>query len=173
LINNKLIKFARQLYQSKGTISSYKFLFRILYNSDFEVFYTKDAVLKASDGKWYVAKSLKLNTSDDNFLNIDNYRLFGENTKSIATVETSVISGNKIEVFIANIERLFQSGEFVRVVDNNNQTVLFNGQPLRAKIVGQISQVRIDPNNRGLLYEVGNPVIVYDGLSSNTGVGYC
>ena len=167
----KAVKFARELYQSKGTLSSYKFLFRVLYDSDFDVFYTRDAVLKASDGKWYVARSLKLNTSDKNFLNIKNYRLFGETTKSIATVETAISSGNKTEVFIADIERLFQSGEFVRVVDNKNQTVLFNGQPLRAKIVGQISQIKIDPNNRGLLYEVGNPVIVYGGLSSDTGVG--
>lgn len=165
------VKFAKELYQSKGTPSSYKFLFKILYNSDFDIFYTKDAVLKASDGKWYVSKSLKLATSDQNFLNIKNYRLFGETTKSIATVESSTIAGSKIEVFISNIERLFQSGEFVRVVDSNNQDVLFNGQPLRAKILGQISQVNIDPKNRGLQYQSGDPVVIYDGLSSNTGIG--
>jgi len=165
------VKFARQLYQSKGTPASYQFLFRILYNSDFDYFNTKDAILKASDGKWYVAKSLKLATFDENFLNITNLRLFGETTKSIATVETSVLAGNKTEVFISNIERLFQSGEFVRVVDNNNQTVLFGGQPLRAKIVGQLSQLKIDPNNRGLLYQPGDPVVVYGGLNSNTGLG--
>lgn len=165
------VKFARELYQSKGTISSYKFLFKILYDSDFDIFYTKDAVLKASDGKWYVSKSLKLATSDLNFLNVKNYRLFGETTKTIATIEASTLAGSKIEVFVSNIERLFQSGEFVRVVDNNNQDVLFDGQPLRAKILGQISQVRIDPKNRGLQYQSGDPVIVYGGLSSNTGIG--
>ena len=165
------VKVAKQLYQSKGTPASYQFLFRILYNSDFDVFYTKDAVLKASDGEWYVAKSLKLATEDKNFLNINNYRLFGETTKSIATVENSVASGTKTEVFISNIERLFQSGEYVRVVDNANQNVLFNGQPLRAKVVGQISQIKIDPNNRGLLYQPGDPVIVYGGLESANGHG--
>jgi len=165
------IKAARQLYKAKGTPSSYEFLFRILYNSDFDVFYTKDSVLKASAGTWYVAKSLKLATLDPNFQNINNLRLFGETTKSIATVENSVKAGTKTEVFISNIERLFQSGEFVRVVDNANQTVLFNGQPLRAKIVGQISQIKIDPNNRGLLYQAGDPVIVYGGLNSANGHG--
>lgn len=167
----KAVKFARELYQTKGTPASYEFLFRVLYNSDFDIFYTKDAVLKASAGTWYVAKSLKLASTDLNFLNIVNYRLFGETTKSIATVENSVVAGTKIEVFISNIERLFQSGEFVRVVDNTNQDVLFNGQPLRAKIVGQISQLRIDPKNRGLFYQVGDPVVVYGGLNSNTGIG--
>ena len=165
------VKVAKELYQSKGTPASYQFLFRILYNSDFDLFYTKDAVLKASAGTWYVAKSLKLATLDPNFQNINNYRLFGETTKSIATVENSVIAGTKTEVFISNIERLFESGEFVRVVDNANQTVLFGGHPLRAKIVGQLSQIKIDPNNRGLSYQPGDPVIVYGGLNSVNGHG--
>jgi hypothetical protein len=167
----KAVKVARQLYHSKGTPASYQFLFRILYNSDFDLFYTKDAVLKASDGEWYVAKSLKLATDDINFLKINNLRLFGETTKSIATVENSVLAGTKTEVFISNIERLFQSGEFVRVVDSNNQDVLFNGHTLRAKIVGQISQIKVDPNNRGLLYQKGDPAIVYGGLNSPTAHG--
>lgn len=167
----KAVKIARELYNKKGTPASYQFLFRTIYNSDFEYFNTKDVVFKASSGTWYIAKSLRLSSSDVNFLNIKNYRLFGETSKSIATVEASSKVGNKIEIFISNIERLFESGEFVRVVDNNNQDVLFGGAPLRAKIVGQISQIKIDPENRGLLYEVGDPVIVYDGLSSANGVG--
>jgi hypothetical protein len=167
----KAVKIARELYQTKGTPASYQFLFKVLYNSDFDIYYTKDAILKASSGTWYVAKSLKLSTLDPNFLKIQNYRLFGETTKSIATVENSVIAGSKTEVFISNIERLFQSGETVRVVDNANQTVLFNGEPLKAKIVGQISQIKIDPKNRGLLYQPGDPVIVYNGLNSPTGIG--
>lgn len=176
------VKIARQLYQTKGTPASYEFLFRVLYNSDFDIFYTKDAILKASDGKWYIAKSLKLSSTDEQFLNIANYRIFGETTKSIATIETSVQAGNKIEVFISDIERLFQSGEFVRVVDANNQDVYFkNGQVvskttsgasiLRAKIVGQLSSVNINKSYRGKYYESGDPVVVYGGLNSNTGIG--
>jgi len=165
------VKVARELYQTKGTPASYQFLFRILYNSDIDIFYTKDAVLKASDGTWYVAKSLKLDSLDPNFLKIKGYRLFGETSKSIATVENSILAGLKTEVFISDIERLFQSGENVRVVDNRNQNVLFDDLPLKAKIVGQISQINISPKNRGLLYQPGDPVIVYNGLSSITGLG--
>jgi hypothetical protein len=171
LIDEKqAVKLAKELYSTKGTPSSYAFLFKILFNSEFEYFNTKDAVLRASDGIWYVAKSLKLNTTDERFLNIDNYRVIGETTKSIATIENTVFSGTKVEVYISNIERLFQSGEFIRVVDNNNQDVIIDGQNLRAKVVGQVSQLKIDPKARGLLYKVGDPVIVYNGLSSNTGI---
>jgi hypothetical protein len=165
------IKVARQMYQTKGTPASYEFLFRILYNSDFDIFYTKDAVMKASAGTWYVAKSLKLASTNTNFLNTQNLRIFGETTKSIATIENCVFAANKTEVFISNIERLFQSGEIARIVDSNNQDVLFDGQVLRAKIVGQVSQLKIKPANRGLLYQPGDPVIVYGGLSSNTDIG--
>ena len=170
---NEVLKVAKQMYQAKGTPASFQFFFRTLYNTDVDFFYTKDAVLKASAGKWYVSKSLKLSTADLNFLNTNNLRIFGETTKSIATIENSVLSQNKIEVFISNIERLFQSGEYVRVVDNFNQDVLFNGQPLRAKIVGQISQIKINPNLRGQNYRgantqlqyPGDPVVVYGGLT--------
>jgi len=175
----KVIKIAKQLYQSKGTPASYKFLFRVLYNSDFDYYVTGDSVLKASSGTWYVPKSLKLDTLDPNFLLINNLRLFGLTSKSIATVENSIIAGLKTEVFISNIERLFQSGEFITVVDSNNQPVYFlNGErvdsttigaeTLTAKIVGQISQVNINPNFRGTLYQSGDPVIVYGGLNLNT-----
>ena len=100
------IKVAKELYNSKGTPASYQFLFKILYNSDFDLFYTKDAVLKPSSGSWYIARSLKLASSDVNFLSTDNYRIFGETTKSIAKIENAIIASNKIEVFISDIERL-------------------------------------------------------------------
>jgi hypothetical protein len=164
---SRAVKYAKQFYQAKGTPAAYKFLFKILYNSDFDVYYTKESVLRASSGSWYIAKSLKLASLDDNLLNIKQYRLLGENTRAIATVENSVVSGNKTEIFLSNIQRLFESGEFVRVVDANNQDVLFDGQPLRAKIVGQISSITINPNARGLFYQPGDPVVVYGGLNTD------
>lgn len=178
----KLVKYAKEFYKTKGIPASFSFLFRVLYNSDFDVYNTKDVILRASAGTWLIFKSLKLSTSDENFLNTNNYRIFGESTKSIATIENSVISGNKIEIFISNMERLFQSGEYAKIVDSRNQDVYFlNGEQvdpstpgaeiLRAKIVGQISQINIDPNNRGSFYEPGDPVVVYGGLDSPLGVG--
>jgi len=177
------IKAAKELYRSKGTPASYKFLFKILYNSDFDLFFTKDAILEASSGVWYIPKSVKLYTTDTAYLNIQNTRIFGETSKSIATVENSVLAGNKTEVFISNIERLFNSGEMVRIVDSNNQDIYFlnsqivqkdqNGNypvgayNLRTKLVGQVSQINIDPQNRGLYYNPGDPVVVYGGLNQS------
>ena len=173
---DKAIKVARQLYQNKGTPASYQFLFKILYDSDFDYFYTENSVFKSSAGTWYVPKSLSLASDDPNFLKLTNsskgsYKVFGETTKSLATIENVVQSGTKTEVFISNIERLFHSGEYAHIVDSSNQPVYFNGSLLRAKIVGQISSITVNPNNRGLFYSPGNPVVVYGGLNSNTGHG--
>lgn len=165
----KAIKIAKQIYKAKGTPASYQFLFRVLYDSNFDYYNTKDAVFKASASEWFVATSLKLASSDERFLSLKTdtgtYRLFGEISKTLAVIESSVKYGDKIEIFISNITRAFESGEYIRVIDNNNQDVIVDGDVLRAKIVGQISQIKINPNNRGLLYQPGDPVIISGGLN--------
>lgn len=178
----KFVKIAKELYEKKGTPASYQFLFRALYNSDAEIFLTREAVFKASDGKWYVSKSLRLATNDEQWLSTNNLRVFGKTSKSIATIERAIAVGSRIEVYISNIERLFQSGENVIVVDNNNRTLYFKdskivpegttgSSSLEAKILGTISSVNINPQKRGQLYKVGDPVIFYGGLNSSTGIG--
>jgi hypothetical protein len=180
----KLLKIARDFYLAKGTEKSYKFLFRALYNSDAEVFNTSDVVLRASDGKWIISKSLRINSADPNWLLINNLKVFGETSQSYATVDYVSSTVDKSEVFISDIFRLFRSGEFVRVVDNNNLDVYFhNGRvyiqnqgvvipsgatTLRGKVIGVISQIRVNPRNRGLFYEPGDPVIVEGGLNPDT-----
>jgi len=177
----KLLKISKELYNTKGTENSYKFLFRALYNSSAEIFNTSDTVLKASDGKWVITKSLRIDSLNPNWLLINNLRIFGETTKSYATIDYSSVTGSKTEVFISNIQRLFNSGEFVRVVDNNNSDVYFlngkvyiqnqgvnipeNAVILRGKIIGVISSIRINSKERGQFYEPGDPVIISGGLN--------
>ena len=108
----KLLKISKELYNTKGTENSYKFLFRTLYNSSAEIFNTSDTVLKASDGKWVITKSLRIDSLNPNWLLIDNLRIFGETTKSYATIDYSSVTGSKTEVFISNIQRLFNSGVY-------------------------------------------------------------
>lgn len=167
----KVVKIAKELYKSKGTPASYEFLFRVLYDSPVEFFYTKDAVLRASDGEWYISKSLNIASNDVNFLNIKNYSVFGETTKALATIENTVFDGVKTIFYISNVQRDFQSGEFIRILDSNNQEIEVGGQALRAKIVGQVNRIDINPDNRGLLYKPGDPVGITGGLNSPAGDG--
>jgi len=54
-----LLKKIRDFYGNKGTESAYKFLFRVLYDSDLEFYYPKNDILKASDGVWLEPRSIK------------------------------------------------------------------------------------------------------------------
>ena len=163
----KLIKVAKELYQSKGTPASYEFLFRVLYNSDVNLFNSSDYILKPSDGKWIVTRSLKLSSIDPNWLKTINYRLFGLTSKGYATIELVTIGENSVEIVLSGIDRNFTSGEFVEVVDIHGAPVLFNGNTLQAQILGVLNSVVVDPNNVGSGYNVGDPVVFYGGLNPN------
>ena len=177
----KLLKISKEFYQSKGTEKSYKFLFRALYGINAELFETGDAVLKASAGKWIVPKSLRINSTNTDWLLSEGFKVFGETSKSYATIDYVLLSGQKTELYISNIERAFESGEVVKIVDNNKKDVYFynnkvyvqnqgyeipsGATTLSQKIVGVVSSISIDPNYKGLLYNTGDPIVAYGGLN--------
>jgi hypothetical protein len=47
-----LLKNILPLYKSKGTIKSFEFLFKILFNESIQIEYPREQILRASDGKW-------------------------------------------------------------------------------------------------------------------------
>lgn len=55
-----LIKNILPLYLSKGIDESFKLLFRLLFNEDVDIILPKSRILRASDGKWIIEKSLKI-----------------------------------------------------------------------------------------------------------------
>jgi len=182
----KVLKIAKQLFTTKGTPASYKLLFRVLYNTDAQLQYTKDLVFRPSWSEWYIPQYLKIKTTDLNWLlpSVKNLRVFGETTKSFAVIENIVQSDkiDKFNVYISQMERVFQSGETIRVVDSANQDVYFKdgeivtastsgAELLTAKVVGALSSININRNYRGLKYEVGDPVVVYGGLNDADGLG--
>jgi alpha-tubulin suppressor-like RCC1 family protein len=177
----KLLKISKEFYQSKGTEKSYKFLFRALYGINAELFETGDAVLKASAGKWIVPKSIRIDSADTDWLLSEGFKIFGETSKSYATIDYVLLTGQKTQLYISNIERAFESGEVVKIVDNNKKDVYFynnkayvqnqgydipsGATTLSQKIVGVVSSISIDPNYKGLLYNTGDPIIAYGGLN--------
>lgn len=175
----KLIKLVKELYKSKGIPDSFKFLFRAVYNSPCEVYPTRNAILKASDGKWLIPKSIKIKSIDSNFLNINNFKVFGEISKTIGIIESSKFNDNYIQIYLSNIDRLFYSGEPIRIKDSENKDVYFlDGEYspykttpnpgsvlLASKIIGSLSSIQISPNKRGAGYLIGDPVVITGGLN--------
>jgi hypothetical protein len=181
--SRKFIKLVSNFYSAKGTPASVKFLFKALYNEDIDIFYPKDDILKASDGKWVLPLALRIDTDDTNILNIEQTLLTGTQSKATALVEKVVRSVDRqlgivyIEVYVSNVEKLFITGETVTATYNNGVVDV----TVSGKLIGALSEIKIDPLNRGLLYNgynpdtgyPGDPLTIVGGLNpeSNTPVG--
>ena len=62
----KLIKNIKNFYRSKGIKNSYRFIFRVFYNSEMGIYYPKEFILNLSDGRWINEKKIFLRPSDPN-----------------------------------------------------------------------------------------------------------
>lgn len=65
LVANKawLIAHAKECYTTRGTIASFKLLFRLFYGEDINIIFPKESLLIVSDGKWERKQYLRLNPS--------------------------------------------------------------------------------------------------------------
>ena len=116
-----LARFAKDFYEQKGNLASYKFLFKALYNEDIEISLPKDYILRASDGKWVVdnyilCKSIKgdpftligdyIYTDDGQILFVDNvvlqnqgkyevYKIYLPNSTAVLDVDQELSNNNK------------------------------------------------------------------------------
>lgn len=175
LDKRKFLKFATEYYKSKGTVASIKFLFRALFNENIDIYLPKDDIFKASDGRWALPLALRIDTSDLNIFNLTKTLLTGVSSKSTAVVESVVKSVDRqlgisyIEIYVSNVTRLFETGETVYATYYDGLTPI----TVTGRLIGALSQIKINPLNRGLYYNVGDPVSIVGGLNptSNTPVG--
>lgn len=184
LDERKLIKTAREFYSKKGSVESIKFLFRVLYDKEVEIFYPKEQVLRASDGRWNLPRSIKVvlsaqnDTLDLNLLekcvgigSVSRARCRIEAVKKFVDSE---LDREIVEIYISNLTRPFNPGENIQITYYNELGIK---KVFSEKIVGVISSIKIDPNNRGLKYRgterdesgiityPGDPVSVVGGLN--------
>jgi hypothetical protein len=90
-----LIKNILPLYQAKGSESSFKLLFRFLFGQEPTVFYPRESILRASDGKWKIDQSIKIDTRVSSFYTADG------NTKQFTTISQLDASG--LDVYVNNV----------------------------------------------------------------------
>jgi hypothetical protein len=125
LADKKLIlKHVKDFYRARGTEKSVRFLLRILLNKEIDFYYPKRDILRASDGKWFIEKSLRVgdlrvnNTSNTiAYNNFINKRITGITSGATAIVETVDIFYDKgqlvTELKLSNEYRSFIDGEKV------------------------------------------------------------
>lgn len=174
---NMLLKHIKDFYRAKGTEKATRFLMRILHNTEIEIYYPKKDILRASDGKWFVQKSIRVadteidGVSNTNITGLEKYigtRITGNTSGSTALVERIdrfYDQATRIdELILSNIDGDFTAGEEVisTFVDGSNI------RDISSNIFsGIISSITVIDGGSG--YEIGDPVI----LVSSTGSGAC
>lgn len=117
-----LIKYIKDFYRAKGTENAVRFLARILFKKEIDFYYPKNDILRASDGKWYVERSLRVTDVAVNnvsntiaLLNFKNHTIRGASSNATAKVETIDVYYDKgdivSELKLSGIRREFESEE--------------------------------------------------------------
>lgn len=121
-----ILKHLREFYLSRGSESSYNFLFRVLFGKEAELFYPATQMLRVSDGKWKQDVSIFLTSDDPSFdLSVLNgkyiYITNTEGKKTRTFVENAVEYNDTIyEIFIQRSKSDDVSiGAVVSYVDEN------------------------------------------------------
>lgn len=138
-----LIKHLREFYTSRGSEASYKFIFKVLFNQDAELYYPSAQVLRTSDGKWNQDVSIFVKSSDaspnlyplnGNFITISTTRIVAGKTitKTLRTYIERVIE------YTTGVYELFIEREYSNEIDigskisfTDNSSNVYTGSVLR------------------------------------------
>jgi hypothetical protein len=163
-----VLKHVKDLYRAKGTEKALLFFVNILTGQSAEVYYPKKDVLRASDGKWYVQKVLRVddpfvngvaNTDGLGLYNFVNKYITGNNSNSSAIVEkveTYYDNGTKVnEITISSSKGYFEGGEQIFTLFEENGVT----KSLYANVFNDIfNTITITVPGSG--YSVGDPIII-------------
>jgi len=180
-----VMKHIKDFYLSRGTEKSIEFLLRILFGlEDVEFYYPKKDILRASDGKWYIQRTLRVSdVVAANVANISLYALekfvnkaiYGANSGATAIgerVDQFYDAGTLIsEISVSGIVGTFENGEQIYAYYDgipfaNGSTTVVPTYTITANVFGGILNT-ITISNPGTGYDVGDPVVI----ESNTGTG--
>lgn len=171
-----VLKHIKDFYTARGTEKSIAFLLRILLGEEnTEFYYPKRDVLRASDGKWFIEKSVKIedvyvngvpNTSVNVIQNFKNRKISGNTSNAYAIVERAEVyyEGDVLiyELKISNQYKTFRAGETIFTLFDEGGTT----KSLTANLFkGFINTVEVTTPGTG--YTVGNIV----PIESLTGTG--
>lgn len=171
-----LLKHIKDFYQARGSEKSIRFLMNILYGDDsVEFYYPKKDVLRASDGKWYIQKSLRVfdtvvdNTANNSLIGLNkfiNRQIRGNTSNATATVERVdrfFERGTQVdELTLTSILGTFVNGEQVYALFDDEGGV----KSITSNVFGGILNT-VNITNAGAGYNVGDHPIV----ESTSGTG--
>lgn len=157
-----LAKQIQDVYRAKGTVKSYEFLFRTLFNETPELYFPKVDMLRVSDGKW--DQRVVIRTTE---VSGDSFNLIGQTVSqgsTRATVESVIkfqVGSDVIAELTINENSIvgsFNTDDEITGRDNIDDSLI------RLNVVSVVTGFEI--LNDGAYYTIGSPI----NLISGTGV---
>lgn len=169
---NLILKHIKDFYAARGTEKSIEFLLRIMFNEqDTQFYYPKRDVLRASAGKWFIEKSLKItDLHTDGVANTD--------INAVRKFASRQITGNTslATALVEKVEVYYEGGTLVNELKISQQTKDFeSGETLFATYTDENITHTITANlfsgllntvtvtNPGSGYDVGDVVVLEGG----------
>lgn len=169
-----ILKHATDFYRSRGSEKSIRFLLRVLFNKEADIYYPKQDILKASDGKWFIERSVRVNTVyvannvvDDAAIKFKSHLIRGESSNATAIVEDVDVYYEKgaivSELKLSGITKPFDAGEFVYTYINEEGA----DKLIRANIFsGIVINAAVTESGNGYFEGETIPVEAINGLGS-------
>ena len=152
-------KLLKDFYQSKGSVQSFKFIFRAFFNEDIEIYYPKENILKTNENTWAQSVSLRTRGIVDSLnppgKTTEITALVGETSGATAIPESNYHAIQDsiafTEYVVTNISGTFQSQEFLLVhVEDTNSRGEVENRIIRAQLFDVITG--FDITNPGTNY---------------------
>lgn len=167
----KLMKNIKGFYRAKGTEKTYDFLFRILFDTSVEFYYPKNDIMKLSDGKWVVRRSIKVSNNIGNAIfdsvgsTVVQRDANGDIIASGRVIEVSTyrVGTNDIaELFLGGVNGQFASG--YDGIEFTDKTGVLRRENRVFSVIGKLTIT-----NGGSGYKAGDRV-VFTPAEGDTGV---
>lgn len=108
-----ILKHAKEFYLAAGSEKSVRFLIQALFNKEASFYYPKTDILRASDGKWFIEKSLKINS-----IHVDNV----SNTVAASRFANTTIKGlrSNATAIVEKVDTYFDKGQLINELKLSN-----------------------------------------------------
>lgn len=159
-----LIKNILPLYKSKGSEESFKLLFKLLFGVSVDIFYPRERILIASDGKWVVENTLKIST------NLSSYYYGDGNTAEFTILQckcpiTSEVLYRQLNVYVDNV---LQTEGIDYYILKEYYKIIFNTIPLENSYI-QIFYENVDSSllvNRKIIGKDSGASVISESITS-------
>jgi len=161
LVANKVNVYKNivQLYQAKGSLASFKLLFRILFNTEIDIGLPKEQIFIASDGRWNQQNALFVETiSGDPFISVGNIVLITTPTGTKIKVDVE-----RVKKVSATVHEIIISKEYIGNISPNS-VISYN--TFSGNIKNALNKFKIKSSGRN--FKVGQFITINDHDGTNT-----